>query len=97
MAYDPTALAGPIYVGGKSGKKLYFLETVDGSAAISNAAYVTNAAAPASGHFSMQLGDNVIVTQRASLPNGAPTGSDTYTVTTISTAGAATIVKTSTT
>ena len=97
MAYDANYLAGPVYVGGKQGKRMYFLETVDGTATISLAGYITNASAPAAGHMGMSLGDAVIITQRASLPNGAGAGSDTYTISTISTAGAATVIKTSTT
>lgn len=97
MAYDPTFLAGPVYVGGKSGKRVYFLETADGSAAISAANYITNAASPVNGHFNMALGDTVVVTQRLSLPSGNVTGTDTYTVTAIATTGFAQIIKTSTT
>ena len=89
MAYDGTYLAVDVY-GGMSNKQLWTYDTTDSAATIAGAAYISDAVAR-----QMQLGDAVIVTQKASLPNGAATGVSVYAVSALS-ATAATIIKTAT-
>ena len=89
MAYDGTYLSIDVF-GGKSNKQVAALDTVDSAALIGGANYLTDGIARG-----LQLGDIVIVTQKASLPNGAATGVSVYAVSAV-TATACTIIKTAT-
>jgi len=89
MAYDGTYLSVDQY-GGKSNKLVFCYDTTDAAAAIAGAGYFSDGVTRG-----MQLGDVVIVTQKASLPNGAGSGISVYCVSAVSGA-AATVIKTAT-
>ena len=83
---------------GTSGRSLWYFDAVaDTAITIATAAYISDAA-PGTGVVAgaskgMNLGDVLLVAQNTA---GAGTGVDTYVVSAISAAGAATILKTST-
>ena len=97
MAYTSANLAA-IEELGPSGRTVWFYDAgADSAATIAGAGYISDAAAGTSNlagaHKNMQLGDPVLVVQTSAL---AGTGISWYTVSAISAAGAATLIKTAT-
>lgn len=66
MSYNPSYLAGPVFMGSQSAAQLWDLETTDDGADADEANYISDGA-----KRGMRVGDMVFVKKRASLPAGS--------------------------